>query len=182
MPDTPKPHRVVPPEVERELSELALASGCQLEHVEFKGGVLRLILDRPEGGVTLADCEHVAKQASALLDVLDFGRGRYVLEVGSPGLDRPLYRPRDYQRFLGRLARVTFNDPETGRKKTVIGRLKAFTPGEPGAAGDEADAERTAGAGTVTIEEEKPGTEPTLRPTWTLRLAEIERARLEIEL
>jgi ribosome maturation factor RimP len=182
MPDTPKPQRVVPPEVERELCELAVASGCQLEHVEFKGGVLRLILDRPEGGVTLADCEHVAKQASALLDVLDFGRGRYVLEVGSPGLDRPLYRPRDYRRFLGSLARITFDDPETGRKKTVVGRLKAFTPGEPGEGGGGTDAERADLAGTVTFEEEKPGMEPTLRPTWTLRLAQIQRARLEIEL
>ena len=105
----------------------------------------------------------VAKQASALLDVLEFGRGRYVLEVTSPGLDRPLYRPRDYARFTGSLARFTFTDPETGRKKTVVARLKEYVPGEP---------EET---GTVTIEE--PSGELT-----TLRLAEIQRARLEIEI
>lgn len=158
-----KSRRAVPPEIENELAEVASAAGCQLEHVEFKGAVLRLVLDRLEGGVTLADCEHVAKQASALLDVLEFGRGRYVLEVTSPGLDRPLYRPRDYARFVGSLARITFTDPETGRKKTVVARLKEFVPGDP---------EET---GTVTIEEEKAGER-------TLRLAEIQGARLEIEL
>ena len=76
--------------------------------------------------MTLADCEHVSRQVSALLDVLDFGTGRYVLEVSSPGLDRQLYKPRDYDRFAGRLARVTFQDPETGKKKTVVARLQGL--------------------------------------------------------
>src|SRR5437764_15262563 len=109
-------------EIIPELEAVAAASGCELLAAELKGGVMRLILDRPEGGVTLADCEHVSRQASALLDVLDFGAGRYVLEVSSPGLDRQLYRPQDYDRFAGRLARVTYTDPETGKKKTEVAR------------------------------------------------------------
>jgi ribosome maturation factor RimP len=102
------------PEVEAELAESAAAAGCELIHAEWKGGLLRLVLDRPDSpdspdsGVSLADCERVAKQASALLDMLDFGQGRYLLEVSSPGLDRQLYRPSDYRRFLGRLVRVTY--------------------------------------------------------------------------
>lgn len=159
-----KPKTALPPEVAAELAELAAAAGCELEHLEWKGGVLRLTLDRVEGGVSLADCELIAKQASALLDVLDFGRGRYVLEVGSPGLDRPLHRPRDYERFSGRLARVTFLDPDTGKKKTVLARIQGLEPREP----EE--------EGLVTIVEEKSGEER------TLRFAEIQRARLEIEL
>src|SRR5688572_18720905 len=88
-------------ELVAELEQIAAAAGCQLENAEWKGGVLRLVLDRPEGGVGLTDCEQVSKQVSALLDVVDFGKNRYTLEVSSPGLDRQLYRPRDYARFTG---------------------------------------------------------------------------------
>jgi ribosome maturation factor RimP len=159
-----KPKTALPSEIAGELAELAAASGCQLEHLEWKGGVLRLMLDRVEGGITLADCELISKQTSALLDVLDFGRGHYVLEVSSPGLDRPLYRPSDYARFSGRLARVTFLDPETGKKKTVQARLQGLETAEP-----EEESR-------VRIVEEKSGEER------TLRFAEIQRARLEVEL
>jgi ribosome maturation factor RimP len=114
-------------ELRPELEQIAAASGCELVHVELKGGVLRLILDKPDGGVTLADCELVSKLSSAYLDVADFGRSRYVLEVSSPGLDRQLYKAADVERFLGRLARVSFTDPGTGggsTRKTVVGRLQ----------------------------------------------------------
>jgi ribosome maturation factor RimP len=115
-------------ELVAELEQIAAAAGCQLENAEWKGGVLRLVLDRPEGGVGLSDCEQVSKQVSALLDVVDFGKNRYTLEVSSPGLDRQLYRPRDYARFTGRLARVTYRVPESGAKRTVVGRLEEFHP------------------------------------------------------
>ena len=65
----------------------------------------------------------------AILDVLDFGDSRYLLEVSSPGLDRKLYGPRDYLRFAGQLARVTWNDPDRG-KRTDVGRLQPFEEGE----------------------------------------------------
>src|SRR5262249_59688792 len=118
-------------------------AGCELVQVEFKGGVLRLVLDREaapgsdggEGdgapGVSLEDCALVSRQASALLDVVDFGPARYTLEVSSPGLDRPLYRPEDYARFSGRLARVTVEAPGV-KKRTVIGRLSGFDPADGG--------------------------------------------------
>jgi ribosome maturation factor RimP len=115
-------------DLQRELAAIAASHGCELLHVEFKGALLRLFLDRLEGGVSLSDCEAVSREASALLDVVDFGPGRYTLEVSSPGLDRQLYGPRDYQRFTGRQVRVTFQEPAAGAKRTVTGRLEAFRP------------------------------------------------------
>jgi len=154
-------------ELTPEFEQIAAAAGCELEHAELKGGVLRLILDRPEGGVTLADCEYVSKQVSALLDVLDFGKSRYVLEVGSPGLDRQLYRPRDYGRFTGRLVRVTLEDRETGRKRTLVARLHEYRPapeGSPVEASEVVLADDASGEQTV------------------VRLGDIKLARLEIEI
>lgn len=151
--------REIPPELEAELAAVAEQAGCELAHAEFKGGVLRLYIDR-EGGVSLADCETVSRQVSPLLDVAGFGSGRYVLEVSSPGLDRGLWKPQDYSRFLGRLARLTFRSPETGRKRTVVGRLLAFD----------------AAADAIELEEAERG------ERLSLRRGEIEAARLEVEL
>lgn len=112
-------------ELQAELAAVAAEAGCELLHVEFKAGVLRLVLDRPEG-VGLGHCEAVSRQASALLDVRDFAAGGYTLEVSSPGLDRELYGPPDYQRFVGQPVRATWHGAADGRKRTIIGRLAAF--------------------------------------------------------
>jgi len=152
-------------ELRPELEQIAAANGCELVHVELKGGTLRLILDKPEGsgGVSLADCEVVSKQASAWLDVADFGKGRYVLEVSSPGLDRELYKPADVERFLGRLARVAFTEPD-GKKKTVVGRLQELQRGE------------SDGDAKVVVTDDKSGERTEV--LWK----DIRNARLEIEL
>jgi len=152
-------------ELAAEIEQIAEAAGCELVHAELKGGVLRVFIDKPEG-VTLADCEHVSRQVSALLDVTDFGTGRYVLEVSSPGLDRQLYKPADYDRFVGRLARVTFEDPATGKKRTVVARLRGLRQPEGAAEGNAA----------VVLEDGTTG-EP-----WELPLKNVKTARLEIEL
>lgn len=157
MPATPSRIEELTPEIE----QIAVAAGCELVHAELKGGILRVFIDKPEG-VMLADCEHVSRQLSALLDVLDFGTARYVLEVSSPGLDRQLYKPADYDRFAGRLARVAFEDPATGKKKTVVARLKGLRQPEQG------DAE-------VMLEDGSG--EP-----WGVPLKNVKTARLEIEL
>jgi ribosome maturation factor RimP len=68
----------------------------------------------------------VSKQVSAYLDVADWGRGRYTLEVTSPGLDRELLRPKDYEQFAGSQVRVTWRPPEG--KRTVVGTLERFVP------------------------------------------------------
>src|SRR5436305_7591728 len=151
----------VDPELIQEFESIARASGCELVHAELKGNVLRVFLDREAEGVSLGDCEQVSKHISAFLDVADFGRSRYVLEVSSPGLDRQLYGPRDYARFVGRLARVTYTTPE-GKKRTVVARLAGVAP-EPA-------------PGVVTLAEGEKGTE------LSLRLDDIMLARLEIEI
>jgi ribosome maturation factor RimP len=150
-------------ELQPELESIAAANGCELVHVELKGGVLRLILDKPEG-VTLADCEVVAKHSSAYLDVADFGKSRYVLEVSSPGLDRELYKPADVERFLGKLARVAIIDPENGKKRTVIGRLQELQPAE------------SVGDAKVVVTDDKTGERTEV--LWK----DIRNVRLEIEL
>jgi ribosome maturation factor RimP len=155
-------------EIIPELESVAAASGCELLAAELKGGIMRLILDKPEG-VTLADCQYVSKQASALLDVLDFGTSRYVLEVSSPGLDRQLYRPQDYDRFVGRLARVTMEDPDTGKKKTVVARLEGLRRPEGTGAEEAANAE-------VVLLDDKSGERQ------AIPLKNVKLARLEIEL
>lgn len=145
-----------------ELAAVAEGAGCELVHAEFKAGILRLFLDKPEG-VGLADCETVSRQASALLDVMEWGRGRYVLEVSSPGLDRQLYRAKDYLRFTGRRVRVTWV-PADGRKQTVSGRLAEYRPGD------------REGTGGITVVEEPRG------ERHEIALADVVAARLEIEL
>lgn len=162
--------RLLEPELLEELEDIAEATGCELVHAEFKGGVLRLFIDRPEGGVDLSDCERISKHVSALLDVVDFNDSRYVLEVSSPGLDRELYRPKDWVRFTGHRVRVTFTDPDSGSKRTVIGRLDGFEPEPP----------------DVPVEEVRHGrAEVTVDDTGerlVLSLDEIRTGRLEVEL
>ena len=75
-----------------EMQGIASSASCELLHAELKGGALRLVLDRAEGGVTIDDCSNVSREVSALLDAWEFGRARYTLEVSSPGLDRRLLR------------------------------------------------------------------------------------------
>lgn len=146
--------------LQEELEEIARGASCELLDVEFQGGILRLVLDRAEG-VTLDDCARVSRLASALLDTEDFGDRRYVLEVSSPGLDRRLYRAEDYARFLGHAVRVTFSDPDTGRKRTVAGRLVAY------------DDDR---GGSATVVAKEGGTQH------VIPLQDIKQARLVIEL
>jgi len=117
------------PALYEELTSAAERSGCRLLEVENRGAARRLVGDRPEG-VTLADCETVSRQASALLDVADYGRARYVLEVTSPGLDRKLYGPDDYVRFVGHQVRITWREAGPESKRTVVGRLTEFRPDE----------------------------------------------------
>ena len=109
----------------QEFEAVAAGSGCELLAVEQGSGVLRLVLDRADG-VTLAACEEVARQASALLDLDDFGAGKYTLEVSSPGLDRKLYGPGDYQRFSGERIRISWQTAEMEHKRTITGRLEEY--------------------------------------------------------
>ncbi|KAB0665797.1 ribosome maturation factor RimP [Oryzomonas japonica] len=122
------------------VTEIALpileSLGMELVDVEFakvgRDGVLRLFIDK-EGGINLDDCADVSRELSAVLDVEDVIPGHYSLEVSSPGLDRPLKKPADYERFVGRLVKVrTFEalpDDAGNKRKTFVGRLEGLADG-----------------------------------------------------
>ncbi len=99
----------------------------EIEHFPNpKHGVLRLYIDVPEGsdsaGVVIEDCSAVSRQISALIDVEDPVRGQFNLEVSSPGLDRPLRRLKDFQRFTGSLVKLKTAMPLEGQRN-FKGRL-----------------------------------------------------------
>src|SRR6266851_852085 len=77
---------------------------------------------RDEVPMTVDDCAEISRSISALLDVADPIAGAYTLEVSSPGIDRPLVRPEDYDRFAGFAARIELSEPQDGRKR-FRGRL-----------------------------------------------------------
>jgi ribosome maturation factor RimP len=103
----------------RSLVEPAVtALGYELVGVEFshgKPGLLRVYIDS-EDGITVHDCEAVSHQVSGLLDVEDPIAGQYSLEVSSPGLDRPLFQARDFERFAGQAVRLRLTAPLNGRR------------------------------------------------------------------
>jgi len=105
---------------------LARERGVELVDVEVTGGGrdvrLRVVIDRP-GGVTTEDCAWVSERLSAALDVEDPIAGRYLLEVSSPGLDRPLKTRADFERFAGHLVRIRTYAPVDG-EKVIVGRLR----------------------------------------------------------
>jgi ribosome maturation factor RimP len=83
-----------------------------------------------EPSISHADCERVSQQLSVILDVEELIEGPgYILEVSSPGLDRTLKKAADFQRFAGRLAKISTNEP-IGDAKFFEGRLKGFADGK----------------------------------------------------
>jgi ribosome maturation factor RimP len=106
--------------IEEIAHRVAESEGLELVEVEVKGGggsrLVRISIDKPEG-VSHADCETVSQQVGAILDVEDVvPGGRYTLEVSSPGVERKLLKPQDYQRFQGKKAKVTLREPVEGRR------------------------------------------------------------------
>ncbi|HXC92018.1 MAG TPA: ribosome maturation factor RimP [Stellaceae bacterium] len=82
-----------------------------------------------EAPMTVDDCASISRSVSALLDVADPIAGGYTLEISSPGIDRPLIRPEDYERFTGHQARIELNEPVGGRKR-FRGRLLGLAEGD----------------------------------------------------
>ena len=94
----------------------------EIEHFPNpKHGVLRLYIDK-EGGVNIDDCSDVSRQISALIDVEDPIRGQFNLEISSPGMDRPLRRLKDFQRFIGSQVKLKTAMPLDGQRN-FKGRL-----------------------------------------------------------
>jgi ribosome maturation factor RimP len=105
------------------------AMGYRIVRILIMGGSRRATLQimaerRDDAPMTVDDCAEISRAVSALLDVADPDPvpGAYVLEVSSPGIDRPLVRPEDYDRFAGFEARIDLAEPHDGRKR-FRGRL-----------------------------------------------------------
>lgn len=108
------------------LQPVVEALGCELWGLELQSGgktkLLRIYIDRAEEGVGIEDCERVSRQSSAVLDVEDAINGEYILEVSSPGMDRPLYELSQYEQFIGEDISLRLRFPYEGRRN-FKGRL-----------------------------------------------------------
>ena len=79
---------------------------------------MQIMVERKDGqGMTVDDCASVSRAISTILEVDDPIKGAYTLEVSSPGIDRPLVRIRDFERFLGFQAKIEINQPLDGRRR-----------------------------------------------------------------
>lgn len=103
------------------------ALGFELVDAELSGGagqsVLRVYIDHPRG-INVDDCAKVSRQLSAILDVEDPIAGKYMLEVSSPGLDRPLVARADFERYRGETVKVKTYESIMGRRN-FTGKLTA---------------------------------------------------------
>ena len=100
------------------------AEEMELVDIEYKSGpkgVLRIFIDKA-GGVNLSDCEKISSKVGTLLDIEDVIGSQYVLEVSSPGLDRPLKNEADYRRNKGKRVKIYIDGLLKG-KKTLIGQI-----------------------------------------------------------
>jgi ribosome maturation factor RimP len=117
--------------IEELTQQVTQSIGLELVEVEVKGGgnagFVRIYIDKPEG-VTHADCERVSRDVGALLDAEDLLPGHYTLEVSSPGVERKLNKPQDYQRFQGQKAKVTLREPVEGRR-SFEGTIAGYADG-----------------------------------------------------
>jgi ribosome maturation factor RimP len=136
------------------IEPVVIALGYELVAVEHRRGtrssLLRVYIDSPDG-IGVDDCSRVSHQLSGVLDVEEPIAGHYTLEVSSPGLDRLLSKPQDYERFAGQMVKVRLHGLLDGRRK-LVGVLKGIEQDQ------------------VIIEEE--GKE------WRLALHDIEQTRL----
>lgn len=116
-------------DVRNKIYDLALQAaedeGLELVSVDILGRgsktMLKVVIDR-EGSVSIGDCEKMSRSLEALLDVEDPIKGAYVLEVSSPGLDMPLVKQKDFEKNIGKLARITTSE-KINNETFFIGRI-----------------------------------------------------------
>ncbi len=119
-----------------ELSEPVLESlGYRLVLARIMGGqggqvrTVEILAERPDGSMAIEDCETISRTLSPLLDVHDPVSGAYLLQVSSPGIDRPLVRPSDFERWSGFEAKIETRELIGGRRR-FRGLLEGFADGE----------------------------------------------------
>ena len=120
MPGEMTPKAAIISRLEELIQPLVESQGADLVELQYgrpkRGrGILRLFVDRT-GGISIEDLARINRIVGGLLEVHDVIPGSYTLEVSSPGLTRALKKPEDYQRYVGRLVRVTTRSPWEGRQ------------------------------------------------------------------
>ena len=103
--------------------------GFRLVRVKMTGPTLQIMAERPDGTFSIEDCTQVSRALSPLLDVEDVIAARYHLEVSSPGIDRPLVRPTDFEAWAGHEVKIEMAIAVAGRKR-FRGNLEGYTQGE----------------------------------------------------
>ena len=97
------------------LAPILEEGGFELVDIEFVrepvGWVLRIYADRPQGGITISDCQWISERIGTVLDVEDVIPHSYNLEVSSPGLDRPLKSQKDFERHKGIVVKIKTTEP-----------------------------------------------------------------------
>jgi len=105
--------------VQQIAERVAIDHGLELVHAEVAGPdnkpIVRIFIDKPEG-VTHEDCSQMSLHVGTILDVEDFIHSSYTLEVSSPGLERGLYKRKDYERFCGHPAKMRTRQPVNGQR------------------------------------------------------------------
>ncbi len=131
-------------EIVAKITEIAervgMPEGIDIVEVQLlgagRGRLLRIFIDRPQAaspehpeGVSHADCEFISRQVGTILDIEDVIPGdSYTLEVSSPGLERKLSRPKDFERFVGQKAKVVLREP-VENQRSWVGKLAGISQG-----------------------------------------------------
>jgi ribosome maturation factor RimP len=150
-PNEPEPRLIAEPGLPARVAHLAEPVieqlGYRLVRVKVSGAdgcTVQIMAERPDGSMAVEDCEAVSRALSPVLDVADLIERAYRLEISSPGIDRPLVRKSDFDRFAGQLVRIEMEIPIDGRKRfrgllagteSEAARLRRDDAGE----GEEAD-------------------------------------------
>ena len=93
------------------------------------GSTVQIMAERPDGTITVEECAEISRRLSPVLDVHDPIQGQYTLEVSSPGIDRPLVRPSDFEAWAGHEAKIELKEPISGRRR-FRGTLEGVEGGE----------------------------------------------------
>jgi ribosome maturation factor RimP len=102
------------------IEPVADAMGFEVVRISFGGGgrpILQVMAERPDGTMTVEDCTRLSRELSVFLDVENPVPGGYLLEVSSPGIDRPLTRLKDFERYEGCDAKLELHEPVNGQRR-----------------------------------------------------------------
>lgn len=106
-------------EIEKKLEELFENTGFDIVDVKILRGknlTLQVFIDKEKGAVTLKDCEEWSDKIGSFIDMNSIIEGSYILEVSSPGIDRIIKKPKDFERFKGKDVKITLKRPINGTR------------------------------------------------------------------